>query len=64
MKNVLLFCYNIGNGDVLRKKRKQDVTERLDFMKDEKKNCELRNFFAPGNNHICVVIPPRQSVTS
>ena len=42
MKNVVLFCY-IGNGDILRKKWKQDVTERLDFMKDQKKNCELRN---------------------
>ena len=38
---LTMSVYLIGTGDVLRQKWKQDVTDRLEFMKDQKANGEL-----------------------
>lgn len=35
----------VGKGDILREKWKQDVTDRLDFIKDQKKNCEYMHVY-------------------
>ena len=38
---TIFFFFLIGTGDVLRQKWKQDVTDRLEFTKDQKRNSEL-----------------------